>query len=273
MKHLSLIILLFAPLFTWAQCLIPFEERGQVYTQFIQRHEKMRSSYEDLFPQSLMVNSQVDMSSEEGILSANVEGFLRLGEREFVLIPIMGLGLYMSKNDVAYYCVHLDPEKKDPYLEISFLNRSTLNKISRVFKKKNKRRSKYANTNIGLDMAPLSDVANKIEAGLDSVPVIGPIYKGINQGIFDHIFLAMRKTINFIFKAGVYKIRIDKNGLTVWTQARIFKIVSYDFKISEFDLENNFFKDIAASSESDDYDVYSRELSEEEKIQQQGESF
>lgn len=261
------IFLLLLPLSSWAQCLIPFEERGEFYTSFVRQHEEVRSSYNDIFPQSLMVNDQIRFHSERGIESANAEGFLRLGKNEFVIVPVVGLSLYMSRNDVAYYCINIDPEGLDPFLEISFLNRSGLNRISRFFKKRKNRRSKYVNTNIGIEMAPLSDITDKIENGLDSVPVIGPVYKGINQGIFDHIFLIMRKTINFIFRAGVYKMRIDKRGLTIWTQARIFRIISCDFKISEYDLEDNFFKDNAASAESKEYDVYYKEIPEEEQSQ------
>ncbi len=260
------IFLLFLPLFSWGKCLIPFEERGSVYTDFVRQHEESRLSYRDLFPQSLVVNSEAHISSDKGILSANIEGFLRLGGRKFVLIPVVGLGLYMSQSDVAYYCVYLDPEKKDPFLEISFLNRSAFNRVSRVFKKKKNRRSKYVSTNIGVEIAPLSDMADRLEQGLDRVPVIGPIYKTINQNIFSHVFLVMRKVINFIFKAGVYKMRMDKKGLTIWTQSRIFKIISRKFTISEYDLNDNFFKDIVASAESDEYDVYSKELSEEDRL-------
>ncbi len=261
------IFLLLLPLSSWAECLIPFEQRGEFYTNHVRQHEETRSDYNDLFLQSLIVNNEIRMHSDRGILSANAEGFLRPGAKEFVIVPVVGLSLYMDKNDVAYYCLNIDPEGRDPFLEISFVNRSGFNRVSRLFKKKKNRRSKYVNTNIGIEMAPLSDMTDRIEAGLDSVPVIGPVYKGINQGIFDQVFLIMRKAINFIFKAGVYKIRMDKRGLTIWTQARIFRIISCDFKISQYDLEDNFLKDFAASEESEEYDVYYKEIPEEEQSQ------
>lgn len=217
----------------------------QLYTQlvtqqfqYLSESKKKRAKFSDVMdvmPKVSIFRNESEFVvpdlTESDIL---LEGFYKadLTKEEFILVPILGVGVDVDKYDVLYFCIEYTPEEKNR--QITFLTmgpsyatkNSFLSLIKDSFSSEDKK--VFKKKLVSLNINPLSSTANVIERILSVVPPVQKVFEKINSnfvqkaaGVIDFAWLLLKR---FTLDMGVYEMVVRPKEVELKYQVRILGV-------------------------------------------------